>query len=322
MLNHKSQTKSGSRGFTLVELLVVIAIIGVLVALLLPAVQAAREAARRTSCLNKCRQIGLAIHNLHDTTKQLPPSRINDYMMTWAGVILPYMEQYTLGEQVDTLRSYGQQPELVRLTPVEMFLCPSRDHEESLASTSLTSLGIVEGIKGDFVSVSTTWFTVGFDRYFDGAFIRADTIPVKTGPNSVLTSWKSRTNFRRISDGLSNTVFVSEGSFWMSDRMSIYDGDFNAGGILGDENYPGVVGYTNPANPGAGSRDVPPYTGKAHPIANSPDDQAVWVGSEHPGIVHFKICDGAGKAVSKDTDVLVLEALVTRDGSEVVDSPF
>jgi prepilin-type N-terminal cleavage/methylation domain-containing protein len=80
-------------GFTLVELLVVIAIIGVLVALLLPAVQAAREAARRTQCTNNLKQIGLAVQNYHDVRKELPPSRIADGQQTWLALILDHLEQ-------------------------------------------------------------------------------------------------------------------------------------------------------------------------------------------------------------------------------------
>lgn len=316
MLFHQSQMNSRSRGFTLVELLVVIAIIGVLVALLLPAVQAAREAARRTECLNKCRQIGLAVHNFHDARKELPPSRIGDTMLTWAAVILPYVEQYALGDQVDTFRSFDKQPEMVRTTPVDFFYCPSRTHDELLVTR-----GGVEGVKGDFVSVSSTFFMDGgFGRYFDGAFVFADSVPNRGGVNVVLDSWKSRTSFRRIEDGLSNTIFVSEGSFWMSERASIYDGDDNAGGILGDENYPGIQGYVNPVS--GATADIAPFTGRAHPIANSPEEEGVWIGSEHPGVVHVILGDGSGRALNKDTDILVLEALVTRAGGEVVSEPL
>src|SRR5688572_11304814 len=85
--------RSARPAFTLVELLVVIAIIGVLVALLLPAVQAAREAARRSQCQNHLKQIGLAVQNYHDARRELPPSRVADGQQTWLALILDYMEQ-------------------------------------------------------------------------------------------------------------------------------------------------------------------------------------------------------------------------------------
>ena len=111
-------------GFTLVELLVVIAIIGVLVSLLLPAVQAAREAARRMQCSNNLKQQGLAIQNHHDVFKHFPPGGYNPWgaVGSWATHILPYMEQNTLAVQntnnnVDILRYRGGPT---------VFFCPSR----------------------------------------------------------------------------------------------------------------------------------------------------------------------------------------------------
>src|SRR2546423_1916938 len=80
-------------GFTLVELLVVIAIIGVLLALLLPAVQRARESANRTHCANNLKQIGLAVHLYHDQNNVLPPARTSDTGVSWAVILLPYIEQ-------------------------------------------------------------------------------------------------------------------------------------------------------------------------------------------------------------------------------------
>src|SRR5438445_12402709 len=98
------------RGFTLVELLVVIAIIGVLVALLLPAVQAARESARRSQCSNHLKQIGLAVQNFEDSNKVLVPARMENYGgVTWVVFLLPFMEQGPFYQQWDINRWYYDQ---------------------------------------------------------------------------------------------------------------------------------------------------------------------------------------------------------------------
>src|SRR5262245_12382953 len=124
--------------FTLVELLVVIAIIGVLVALLLPAVQAARESARRMSCGNNLKQQPLACHGYHDTNGYLPPARLDHRgAITWAVQILPYLEQDNLFKQWDVTRLYYDQGatvaagDAIRQTPVKTYLCPSRQRPGS-----------------------------------------------------------------------------------------------------------------------------------------------------------------------------------------------
>ena len=99
--NHSGRT----RGFTLVELLVVIAIIGILVALLLPAIQAAREAARRTQCTNNLKQINLGLNNYHDTFRIFPPGAWNyanrGNGLAWTVFILPFLEQQTVYEEFE-----------------------------------------------------------------------------------------------------------------------------------------------------------------------------------------------------------------------------
>ena len=102
--------------FTLVELLVVIAIIGILIALLLPAVQSAREAARRTQCANNLKEIGLSIHEYHDSKKELPPSAITEHKASWAVFILPYLEQEALCNEWDIGRNFYLQNETARTT--------------------------------------------------------------------------------------------------------------------------------------------------------------------------------------------------------------
>ena len=114
------------RGITLVELVVVIAFIGMLISLLLPAVQAARESARRTQCSSSLKQIGLAIQNFHAQRDELPPSRNYDHYATWAFLILPFMEEGNLYDDWDGSVKYYYQSDEARLTPVEHYYCPSR----------------------------------------------------------------------------------------------------------------------------------------------------------------------------------------------------
>src|SRR6188768_1718632 len=91
-----------SRGFTLIELLVVIAIIAILIALLVPAVQKVREAAARTQCQNNIKQVALGIHAYHDAEKKLPPSYLRDVQLSWHVAVLPYLEQGSLFNAIDT----------------------------------------------------------------------------------------------------------------------------------------------------------------------------------------------------------------------------
>jgi prepilin-type N-terminal cleavage/methylation domain-containing protein len=117
---------SRRRAFTLIELLVVIAIISVLVGLLLPAVQRAREAANRISCANNLKQIGLAFHQYENVNGVYPPSALARGKATWAVLILPHMEQDNLFRQWDIARTYYEQVPAAREATVRSFLCPSR----------------------------------------------------------------------------------------------------------------------------------------------------------------------------------------------------
>ena len=136
-------------GFTLVELLVVIAIIGVLVALLLPAVQMAREAARRSSCGNNAKQLGIGAHNFIDIRGFVPPNRLaNDSAdattnwVTWAVIMLPYIEQQNYFNQWDETIAYEKHPVNVTRVGVPTYFCPSRRKPQQAFSNDTPSGGL------------------------------------------------------------------------------------------------------------------------------------------------------------------------------------
>src|SRR5258707_12118445 len=107
------------RGFPLIELLVVIAIISLLVGLLMPAVQKAREAASKMSCANNIKQLGLALQNYHNNFEQFPPSRLHDYQATWLVLLLPYVEQDNLYNQWNLNATYYDQTDLALKSAVK-----------------------------------------------------------------------------------------------------------------------------------------------------------------------------------------------------------
>ncbi|MEN6495153.1 MAG: DUF1559 domain-containing protein [Thermoguttaceae bacterium] len=186
--------KRESKGFTLVELLVVIAIIGILIALLLPAVQAAREAARRTQCNNNLKQIGLALHNYHDTFGVFPPGCISsgtnppnggNAVSGWV-FILPFMEMENLHRLWDFRYSYdAAENNAAKKVPVDGYFCPSKPRPEK-ASSSVAY--------GDYaLSAGTGHTNSGSVYYRKGMFSQ----------NSVC-------RFGDILDGTSNTIAVGE----------------------------------------------------------------------------------------------------------------
>jgi prepilin-type N-terminal cleavage/methylation domain-containing protein len=322
--------------FTLVELLVVIAIIGILVALLLPAIQAAREAARRSQCLNNCRQIGLAVHTYHDSKQEMPPSRTNaGDGLTWAAVILPYMEETTLGNLVDLSVAFSKHPVAFRETTIPTYLCPSRDRDQNVSIVKgqvipgltdasgqpfINGSGATVGARGDYGGISSSWRHQNGDKeeFHNGVFVK----PIDKGNGRI----ESRVSFRRIIDGLSKTMFVAENSYFMSARCSVYDGNDNPGVILGTGDY---NKHVLPHLGGRGS-NVSASSIVGGDIAQSPTQWQVvdpkvksgkgytWIGGDHPGVITVTMGDGSSRGFTKDADLELVESLVTRNGEETI----
>ncbi len=191
-------------GFTLVELLVVIAIIGILIALLLPAVQAAREAARRSQCSNNLKQIGLALQNYHDTYKTFPPEAVFGkastavpkpaYHHTWCTAILPFMEQQPLYDSVDfTQRAWGQ---AIVSTVVPAFLCPSDDGYGTNPSET-HNLAVTHYVASE-----------GY-HWWPGAAVPGFSFAPSADYQGVFAGGQA-TKMAKITDGTSNTILVAE----------------------------------------------------------------------------------------------------------------
>lgn len=300
-----------SSGFTLVELLVVIAIIGVLIGMLMPAVQMTREAARRTTCANNLKQIGLAIQMYHDTIGDIPPSRPRDNYLTWPVIMLPFLEQKNFYDQFDISATYAlQDPDTVE-RGVSIYYCPTR-RRSTVLSENETS-GANPGSVGDYAGNAGTslYFPLdvwaGFTDPTDGVFSSGLTSDNPVGPDGrLLGGWKGRYRFSDIVDGLSNTIFVGEKAVSISHQRE--PGGWGDGCIYNGSE-PGTTmrlgGFGMPISQ---SRVVP---------APGPGTVPVF-GSYHPTICNFTLGDASVQSLASRIDPNVLRQLCGRNDGEVV----
>ena len=324
------------RAFTLVELLVVIAIIGILVALLLPAVQSAREAARRTQCKNHLKNVVLAIHNHHDTFSYLPNSRRKFDYITWAAEIWPFIEAQNIADTWDTKQTYYGQLESARRLQVSIYYCPTRRSPPQLSVTGDNDQGSeggenFPGALADFACVvgDTSPDSPDSDNTYErndgslkeptgsfrhgsvGEFEGTGNLTPGVDDLDVPVKWKVR--FKHITDGLSNTAFIGEkhvpvpgsqdwfGHIKAKDN-SIYNADFwSSVGRKGGNGRP----IAEPTDGSNGGQELSDFNKN--------------FGSWHPGICQFAFGDGSVHSISNDIDVYMLGHICNKADGQVVD---
>jgi prepilin-type N-terminal cleavage/methylation domain-containing protein len=248
--SHATIRSQRSTAFTLVELLVVITIIGILIALLLPAVQAAREAARQMQCTNNLKQIGLALHNFHDARGGMPPSHLSgDGHGTWLAIILPYLEQAGILNSFDIEKTVYAQDSFVRsgAAQVSAYICPTR-RSPSDRSRIDTNPSWASTVSGTPVSGPLTDYAINvgpnpvywcgvppYGRNAHGMTVPADysphpgvRAPAARGTYQLYKNWGTTRTFADITDGLSNTLMVGE-KHVRAGQMPDEIGDFTFG---------------------------------------------------------------------------------------------
>ena len=301
-VTHPRSRRRYSFGFTLIELLVVIAIIAVLISLMLPGVQQAREAARRSQCQNNLKQIGLAMHNYHDVYQRFPMGA-NPQLYSPLVAVLPFVEQTNLQDLYDFDQSYSSpENQEVLSRSLDLYLCPTMVLPRAVP---LVTCGEVGGPTSYGCSMGT-----GEGSYSPGG----DTDGMFSGYNGLVTPVCYR--FRDIIDGASNTVMAGELNYQLEDLKwttaprfppatcpddPSMEGKTRWGSHRWGVGYPyGALGCT------AGDFNV-----------NLAVNQTTWR-SDHPGGAHFLLADGHVKFVSESIDADLLDHLVTRAGREVV----
>lgn len=282
--------------FTLVELLVVIAIIGILVALLLPAIQAAREAARRTQCVNNLKQYGVALHNFHDAHKVVPPARWNGGSPSWLALLMPFMEGQNEFDLWNFEKPYKDPAnQKAREVSLPGYFCPSRRSAPMLSAEPFPGPNDVPGSVGDYAGCVGDHHDGEYDPTANGVII--------TSKGYGRPNWSSNLSFRHIIDGLSKTIFCGE-KHVLEDRFGRNYGDssiYNGGHIQ-------------------------PYmriTAAGYPIAQGTETEGSqrgeWIfGSSHASVCQFAFCDGSVQSISKTIDEETLRRMGVRNDGEVI----
>ncbi|MFK7768029.1 MAG: DUF1559 domain-containing protein [Mariniblastus sp.] len=334
-----SSTHSQRRGFTLVELLVVIAIIGILVGMLLPAIQSVREAARRATCLNNIRQVVLACHIYESGNQRFPPGSSAPtggdlYGESMLVPLLPFIEQVNL---YDDLRASGISPALPRLAAlsnarVPLFMCSSATQEDELVTIADqgTYTSHYYGSLGDYFTQSTTFPVAatgggGGVAGYSGMFSPWSSVP--TAPNGE-SAYYTRTNSKKfgdVRDGASNTVAMIEKSRSSNSKGAVPYTPVYPGWGFGHQ---AIAPGTNPppaarlivqifSSNSVGVNQINQHAADGSPVhgPGAYGMNQLPMGSNHPGGALVAMVDGSSTFVSDQVTLDIIRAMTgIRDG--------
>jgi prepilin-type N-terminal cleavage/methylation domain-containing protein/prepilin-type processing-associated H-X9-DG protein len=311
--------------FTLIELLVVIAIIAILIGLLLPAVQKVREAAARTQCQNNLKQLGLGLHNYHDPNSGLPgnvrPDAVSTVRVRWLTYLLPYLEQDNLFRNANLNLNWHQPANLPvfgsRLKVVECPSAPNGQVIDGAPDTSPPWTNIVaNGDYSGFYGVDPRLVTLGL---IDPASGKVD--------NGALSK-TVKLNFGSFSDGLSNTLHLTESAgrpnlYRLGRLVRAANGNdrVNGGGWCRPASELNILqgasvdGTTFPGPAAINVTNGEPLGTYPHPFYNVDGTGQIY--GFHTGGVNALFCDGSVRFLRASTTIRVLAALVSRNGGEV-----
>ena len=308
--------RNAQRAFTLIELLVAIAVISILMALLLPAVQAAREAARATQCRNNTKQIVLALHNYHDRMNVFPSGWTAEYVKNhhgwgWGSMILPELEQsalFSVLAMAEQITSNNNKPFLP--TQVSTYICPS----DPFPQTATVRVQVPEDLPS--LRASAIFFHPPPPQLFE---VAKSNYAAVFGSNSIVADPEggngiffrnSAVRLRDITDGTSTTVMIGER------RPTRRQGRGFDGSLVVDIEivdltlWIGAIPWSTDADQRTtGTGLVPP---------NSTDRSFPGFNSAHPGRLFFGLADGSVRSIAPSIDIAVYQALMTRGGGESI----
>jgi len=341
------------RGFTLIELLVVIAIIGVLIALLLPAVQAAREAARRAQCTNNLKQIGLALHNYESSNGSFPPGCFGTSVRdrnpctanvshTWADMILPFLEQgstynainfqvptYNGGTaSIGTTGNWGYLQATAYTNRVDAFICPSDLNLSERRTVATVMGGLNPYSQTSYTAVSGTVECLWYGYWGVGGVNPPPLANCEAiEPNGVFG--KNYTyKIADILDGTSSTMFVGETSHFKNEPVSVFSFWNRAGAFIGNigsdirvMGWAYAVPKINAPATGLSPNISDPFNWwNLQVYPSSQNEGELGFRSFHPGGANFVFGDGSVKFIKQTINLQNYQALSTRAQGEVLSS--